>query len=306
MPADARVPAEASPTRAAGASGTLSPAEITAAAVESFDRAPDERLRFLVQRLVQHLHAFAVDTALTEQEWAAAVAFVTAAGQACTPERQELILLSDVLGLSMLVDRLNHDVPATATESTVLGPFYVPGSPVRPMGASIVEQEGSGDPTLVSGTVRDTEGSPVGGAVLDVWQNASNRKYAVQDPGQPAENLRGRFQTRGDGRFWFWSVRPTDYTIPDDGPVGRLLRATGRHPWRPGHLHLMVSAPGHRPVTTHFFDDQSPYLGSDAVFGVKPSLVCHFVPHDGSEPGSPDGYDGTWYSVERDVVLVRA
>jgi hydroxyquinol 1,2-dioxygenase len=307
MPSDEET---AEPGAAAGVRATfpeerLTPEGLTSMVVASFDGCPDDRLRLLLQRLVRHLHDFAVEVQLTEEEWAAAVAFLTAAGQTCSPERQELILLSDVLGLSMLVDRVHHDAPGQVTESTVLGPFYVPGSPTRPMGASVVEQEGSGDPTLVSGTVRDEAGAPVDGAVIDVWQNASNRKYAVQDVSQPAGNLRGRFRTGADGRFWFWSVRPTDYPIPDDGPVGRLLRASGRHPWRPAHLHLIVTAPGRRGVATHFFDDRSPYLGSDAVFGVKPSLLCTFVPHAPDEPGSPDGFAGTWYSVERDVVLAR-
>jgi hydroxyquinol 1,2-dioxygenase len=203
----------------------------------------------------------------------------------------------------MLVDLLQHPTAPGATESTVLGPFYVPGSPMRPIGSSIVEKNGSGEPAFVTGTVRGTDGQPVAGALLDVWQNATNQLYAVQDPGQPPDNLRGRFKTGPDGAFSFWAVRPVDYRIPDDGPVGRLLAATGRHPWRPAHLHLIVSAPGYRTLTTHFFDRASPHLGSDAVFGVKPSLVVDFVPHGPHEPGAPPGWDATWYSVERDVVL---
>ncbi|MGH9086918.1 MAG: dioxygenase [Acidimicrobiales bacterium] len=282
----------------------VTPDDITAAAAKSFDGAPDDRLRFLLQRLVEQLHAYARDVQLTPAEWAAAIAFLTEAGQTCTDSRQELILLSDTLGLSMLVDSLQHPAPPGATESTVLGPFHVPGAPLRAMGSSIVEQEGSGEPTLVSGTVRSLDGTPVRRATLDVWQNAANRLYAVQDPGQPPENLRGRFQTGADGAFAFWTVRPVDYCIPDDGPVGRMLAAAQRHPWRPAHFHLMVSAPGYRTVATHFFDRTSPHLGSDAVFGVKPSLVADFVPHAPDEPGAPGGWDGTWYTFERDVVLV--
>jgi hydroxyquinol 1,2-dioxygenase len=280
--------------------------DITAAARKSFDRAPDDRLRFLLERLVAHLHAYARDVRLTRDEWEAAIAFLTETGQTCTDRRQEFILLSDTLGLSMLVDALQHPTPPGATESTVLGPFHADGSPLRPMGSSTVEQEGSGEPTLVTGTVRGTDGRPVDGALLDVWQNAANELYAVQDAGQPPDNLRGRFRTGADGAFAFWSVKPVDYRIPDDGPVGKMLAATGRHPWRPAHLHVMVSARGHRTVATHFFDRTSPHLDGDAVFGVKPSLVVDFVPHGPDEPGAPEGWDGTWYSFARDVVLVPA
>jgi len=282
-----------------------SPEEITQDVVGRFDATSDRRLRELMRSLVRHLHAFAVETRLTEAEWMAGIEFLTATGRACTATRQEFILLSDTLGLSMVVDAVNHDGPSGATESTVRGPFYVPDSPERPMGSSIAEQSGSGDPVLVSGTVRDTDGHAIEGAVVDVWQNARSGAYAVQDPTQPADNLRGRFRTGPDGRFSLWAVRPTDYAIPDDGPVGAMLRAANRHPWRAAHLHLIVSAPGHVAVTTHFFDDESSRLDSDAVFGVKPSLICHFVRHDPSEAGAPDGADGPWFTLERDLILDR-
>ncbi len=283
-----------------------SPEDITAAARKSFDEAPDARLRFLLQRLVEHLHAYACEVGLTKAEWEAAVAFLTDTGHSCSDRRQEFVLLSDTLGLSMLVDALQSHLQAGVTESTVLGPFHVDGSPLRPMGSSIAEQEGSGEPMFVSGNVRGIDGQPLAGAVLDVWQNAANGLYAVQDPEQPFENLRGRFRTGSDGAFSFWAVRPVDYPIPDDGPVGRMLAATGRHPWRPAHLHLVVSATGCHPVATHLFDRTSPYLGSDAVFGVKPSLVVDFLAHGPHEPGAPEGWSDTWYSLERDFVLAPA
>jgi protocatechuate 3,4-dioxygenase beta subunit len=286
--------------------GRTSPDEITEEVVNRFAATTDPRLRELMQGLVRHLHAFALETRLTEREWMAGIEFLTATGLACTPTRQEFILLSDTLGLSMVVDAVNHDGPPGVTESTVLGPFYVADSPHRIMGSSIADQADSGDPLLVSGSVRDTDGQVIDGAVVDVWQNASSGAYAVQDPGQPASNLRGRFQTGPDGRFTFWAVRPTDYSIPDDGPVGAMLRATNRHPWRAAHLHLIVSAPGHVPVTTHFFDDESDHLETDTVFGVKPSLICHFVRRDPSDADAPPGLDGPWYSLERDVVLHRS
>lgn len=283
-----------------------SPQQITEEVVARFGSTADPRLRQLCQSFVCHLNQWAIDNHLTLDEWMAGIRFVTAVGQACTATRQETILLSDTLGLSMVVDAINHPAVGGVTESTVLGPFYVPNSPERPLGASIVEQDGSGDPARVSGRVVDERGEPIAGAVLDVWQNADTGSYAVQDPGQPPTNLRGRFRTGTDGRYWFWSVRPTDYSIPADGPVGAMLEATGRHPWRPAHLHLIVSAPGHSTVTTHFFDDRSRYLDSDAVFGVKPSLITHYEEHGPGDPGGPGPVPHRWYSLERDVVLARS
>lgn len=288
---------------AAGGVASTSPEQISDAVLESFAGAPDPRLGELLRGLVRHLHDFVIETGLTPAEWHAAIDFLTATGRVCTPTRQEFILLSDTLGVSMVLDAVNHPSGPSVTESTVLGPFYVPGSPERAMGESIAVMGGSGEPALVSGTVRDTRGVPVGGATLDVWQNSASGAYAVQDPAQPADNLRGLFRTGPDGRFWFWSVRPTDYSIPDDGPVGAMLRATGRHPWRAAHIHLIVSAPGYHPVVTHLFDDESRYLASDTVFGVKPSLVCHYRRHGAGEPGAPAGHEGDWYSLEHDLVL---
>lgn len=282
------------------------PEDLTAAVLASFAETPDARLRHLLERLVDHLHAFVGETGLTPEEWAAGVEFLTRTGQACTDRRQEVILLSDTLGVSMLVDLLGHPGPPGATESTVLGPFYVPGAPLREMGSSTAAGSGYGEPARVSGRVVGPEGRPVAGAVLDVWQNATGGRYAVQDPDQPPENLRGRFRTAEDGRYRFWAVRPTDYPVPDDGPVGDLLAASKRHPWRPAHLHLIVTAPGFARLTTHLFDDESPYLESDAVFAVKPSLICHFERHEPGSEGAPAGYAGAWCSLERDLVLTPA
>jgi hydroxyquinol 1,2-dioxygenase len=277
-------------------------ARITSEVVQSFDGTPDARQRQVLSALVTHLHAFALDVALTQSEWESGIAFLTAVGQKCDDKRQELILLSDVLGFSMVVDAVSEHLPIGATESTVLGPFYAAESPRREFGDSTAEQP-SGEPSWVHGVVRDLEGRPIAGAELDVWQNADDRLYAVQNPDVPQGNLRGRFTTREDGSYGFVAVRPTDYPIPTDGPVGDLLCATGRHAWRPAHLHLIVSAPGHRTVTTHVFDSQSEHLASDAVFAVKPSLVRTFVEHDASDPARPPGIDGPWTSVENDVVL---
>jgi catechol 1,2-dioxygenase len=275
---------------------------LTQQVIDRLEQSPDRRLRELVGGVIRHLHEFAVEQALTEAEWMAGIRFLTEVGQMCSDRRQEFILLSDTLGLSMLVDLINHGAGNSATESTVLGPFYVEGSPWRSNGDAITDDLGA-QPLLVSGHVRDTAGRPLPGAIVDVWQNATNRLYAVQDDGQSPENLRGRFRTNGDGVFAFRTVRPVDYPIPDDGPVGRMLQATGRHPWRPAHIHLIVSADGFTPVTTHVFDSASPYLESDVVFGVKQSLVRTLVAHDGSVEAEPAGIRGRWYTVDIDIAL---
>ncbi len=281
------------------------PSAITAAAVASFDGCPDARLREILQSLTRHLHAFATDVQLTESEWARAVAVLTATGHITDARRQEFILWSDTLGLSMLVDALANPLPPGATESTVLGPFYVPGAPVRPYGANLAEIA-AGDPAWVHGRLLDTEGGPIPGAELDVWQNGDDELYAVQNPGAPDDHLRGRFHAREDGSYAFLAVRPVPYTIPSDGPVGAMLEATGRHPWRPAHIHVIARAPGYRTLATHLFDATSPYLESDAVFAVKPSLLREFVAHEAGEPGAPAGVEGRWFSVESDFVLARA
>ena len=279
------------------------PADITRTVVASFDGCTDERLRELAQAFVRHLHAFAVEVGLTEAEWAEGIAILTATGHITDGRRQEFILWSDSLGLSMLVDAIANPLPAGATESTVLGPFYVPGAPLRAYGASIAA-EPAGTPAWVYGRVLGVDGEPLAEAELDVWQNGDNRLYAMQDPTAPEEHLRGRFHTRADGSYGFVAVRPVPYTIPDDGPVGRMLEATGRHPWRPAHIHMIVRAPGHRTLATHVFDASSDYLDADAVFAVKPSLLRTFVERAADDPERPAGIEGAWCSVENDIVLV--
>jgi hydroxyquinol 1,2-dioxygenase len=275
----------------------MTPAQLTDQVLADYARAPDPRLRELLAALIEHLHAFATATRLTQREWEAAIAFLTATGQKCDPERQEFILLSDVLGLSSLVDVINS-APG-ATESTVLGPFYRPGAPRRAMGEQIGRPQ-DGSPTLVRGRVTDVSGQPLDGATLDVWQTAGNGRYDTQDPGQPRFNLRGVFVTGQDGRYEFRTVRPVSYPIPTDGPVGDLLRAAGRHHWRAAHIHAIVSAPGHRAVTTHIFDADNSYLTSDAVFGVKDSLVRTF------RPATPDDPSDVTSVVDMDFTLAPA
>ena len=281
------------------------PSAITAAAVASFDGCGDERLREIMQSLTRHLHAFAIDVGLTEAEWAQAIGALTATGHITDERRQEFILWSDTLGLSMLVDALANPLPEGATESTVLGPFYVPGAPLRDYGANLAEMA-AGDPAWVHGRILDPEGRPIPGAELDVWQNGDDELYAVQNPDAPDDHLRGRFHAREDGSYAFLAVRPVPYTIPSDGPVGAMLNATGRHPWRPAHIHVIARAPGYRTLATHLFDATSGYLDSDAVFAVKPSLLRTFVPHAPGDPGAPAGVEGPWFSVESDFVLSPA
>jgi catechol 1,2-dioxygenase len=279
------------------------PEAITSEVLARFDTCPDPRLREIMQALVRHLHAFAIDIHLTEAEWLAAIRILTETGHITTEQRQEFILWSDTLGLSMLVDAMQHPTSGGGTESTVLGPFYVAGSPQRAYGSSLSEVPVQ-SPAYVCGRVFGLDGSPIAGAELDVWQNGEDRIYAVQDPDAPEGHLRGKYVTREDGSYAFLGVRPLPYTVPDDGPVGRMIEATGRHPWRPAHIHMIASAPGCQTLTTHIFDSKSDYLESDVVFAVKRSLVRDFVPHSASDPKRPDGVAGEWFSVENNIVLV--
>jgi hydroxyquinol 1,2-dioxygenase len=281
------------------------PEQITAEVVARFDECPDPRLREIMQALVRHLHGFALEVRLREAEWAAAVRILTETGRITTEQRQEFILWSDTLGLSMLVDAIEHPISGSGTESTVLGPFYVADSPLREFGASVSERPVQ-SPAWVWGRVFGIDGSPIAGAQLDVWQNGEDRMYAVQTPEAPEGHLRGRYRTREDGSYAFLGVRPLPYTVPDDGPVGQMFEATARHPWRPAHIHLIVSAPGFQKLTTHIFDSESDYLDSDTVFAVKPSLVREFVPRAADDPERPAGVTGPWFSVENNIVLVPA
>jgi protocatechuate 3,4-dioxygenase beta subunit len=277
-------------------------AEVVAA---SFERADDPRLRQVLRSLVHHLHAFVKDVELTDGEWAAAVSFLARTGQMCDEVRQEFILLSDVLGVSMLVETINHRAGGTGTESTVLGPFHQVASPPRALGDDIA-LDGKGARCLVEGRVTGPEGEPVAGAAIDVWQANEDGFYDVQQPGlQPELNLRGVFTADAGGRFHFRSVVPRHYPIPDDGPVGELLAVTGRHPYRPAHLHFIVSAPGYRPVTTHAFVASSPYLDSDAVFGVKESLVRDVVVVDDPEVAAELDLPNPFPRLVFDVSLLR-
>src|SRR5512134_4001 len=263
----------------------LTEANLTDAVIAAMAGAKDARTKEILTSLVKHLHGFIRDVNLTEAEWLAGIQFLTATGQKCDDKRQEYILLSDTLGVSMLVDAINHRKPGGATESTVLGPFYVPGAPELPSGANIAPGV-AGEPAYFSGRVLTPQGEPIAGATLDLWSTDGEGWYDVQRP-DGGMRARAKIKTDAQGRYAFWTIKPVSYPIPTDGPVGQMLLRMGRHPYRPAHTHMIVSAPGYESVTTHVFVEGDPYLESDAVFGVKNSLVVKFEPHT---PGvAPDG-----------------
>lgn len=276
--------------------------QITQNVLDSIVNTPDPRLRQVMSSLISHLHAFIREVDLTQEEWLKGIEFLSRTGQICDEKRQEFILLSDVTGTSMLVDAINHRLPGTATESTVFGPFYRAGARELPPGASI-SQDKRGEPAVVSGRVLSTTGTPIAGALLDVWETDENGLYEQQDPDQPDMNLRGKFRTDHEGRYCFVGIKPVSYSIPDDGPVGHLLRALARHPFRPAHIHLLISAEGFVPVTTHLFVKGDPYLASDAVFGTKDSLIVDFMRHDSLEEAAHYHVTAPFYTVEYDFVL---
>ena len=282
--------------------------DITAEVLERFAQTSDPRLREIMLGLIKHLHAFVKEVQLTEAEWFQAIEILTEAGRMCSDKRQEFILFSDTLGVSMVVDLINHRKPDGATESTVFGPFHRLGAPELPAGGNIAPRDKTGSPTLVSGRVLDLDGQPIRGALLDVWQTQSSGLYDSQDEGLDGElHMRGRFHTDAEGRYLIRTVLPVNYPIPSDGPVGAMLRAAGRHPWRPAHIHFVVSADGYEPVTTHIFDRRDEYLASDAVFAVKDSLICDFVRHEARDPEAARlGIEPPYYTAEFDFRLKRA
>jgi hydroxyquinol 1,2-dioxygenase len=264
---------------------------ITQAVIARFAETPDARLKEIMTSLVQHLHAFAREVKLTEDEWFKGIDFLTRVGHKTDDKRQEFILLSDTLGLSMLTVAMNNEKPAGCSEATVFGPFYVEGAPRYELGAD-VSNGAVGEPCLVRGHVRGIDGEPVPGAEIHVWQADAEGKYDVQRPELKEPQARGTLNADAEGRYWFRSILAEDYPIPVDGPVGDMLRATKRHPWRPAHLHFMIEAPGYETLITHVFRNGDPYLDSDAVFGVRQSLIADWA----KQP------DGT-YLVEYDFVL---
>lgn len=255
---------------------------ITEAVLASFANTPDPRLKEIVTSLITHLHQFARDVQLTEAEWLKGIEYLTATGHKCTGTRQEFILLSDVLGLSMLTIAMNQDKPVGCTEATVFGPFFLEQAPRYELGAD-VSNGAKGAPCWVEGRILDLDGEPIANATINVWQADDDGLYDVQYPDLGHAQARGILKSDNHGRYYFKTIVAEPYPIPTDGPVGLLLNATQRHPWRPAHLHFMVQAPGYQRLITHVFRDKDGYLDSDAVFGVRQSLVADWVQQsDGS------------------------
>lgn len=275
---------------------------ITQAVIDRLAQCDDPRFKKVMTSLITHLHDFVRDVKLTETEWMGAIQFLTEVGQTCTDKRQEFILLSDTLGVSVLVITLNHPADKGSAESTVLGPFYWEGAPDLPRGSNLAEGV-KGEPTFYSGRVLSANGQPLENALLDIWSGNGDGDYDMQIPGESEMKARGRIRTDAEGRYWFRSIRPTYYPVPTDGPVGVMLRKMGRHPNRPGHIHMIVSAKDHKPVTTHLFVAGSQFLDSDAVFGMKESLVAQFDRHaPGAGPGG-ERLDVPFYTVNYDFRL---
>ncbi|WP_367318425.1 intradiol ring-cleavage dioxygenase [Streptomyces sp. HUAS ZL42] len=279
--------------------------DLIARVQRSFDSCRDPRLKELMQAVVKHLHAFLRDVRLTEEEWSKGIEFLTAVGRLTDDKRQEFILLSDTLGASMQTIAINNEAYGDATEATVFGPFFVEGSPRIEPGGDMAFGA-AGEPCWVEGTVRDADGTPIAGAKIEVWEADEDGFYDVQY-GDDRVAARAHLFTEADGSYRFWGVTPTPYPIPHDGPVGRMLEATGRSPMRASHLHFMVEAPGCRTLVTHIFVRGDELLGSDTVFGVKESLVKDFDRRPAGTP-TPDGrvVDGTWTQVRFDIVLAPA
>jgi hydroxyquinol 1,2-dioxygenase len=275
------------------------------AAVLASNTGDDPRLRELIEALARHLHAFVRETRPTPQEWLAGLDFLVRTGHTCTEHRNEFILLSDMLGLTTAVDDVNFVAAAGATPSSVEGPFHSP-APARDNGdwISTGPERGRGQAMVVHGRVTGTEGTPIEGATVDVWQADDSGHYDTQDPAQEMGNLRGLFTTDADGTYWFRSVVPSSYPVPTDGPAGELLRAMGRHPMRPAHIHYRVEAAGHRPVTTHVFVAGDQYLDSDAAFAVKAELVVQPILDEDPEHGAAFGVQVPFADVAFDVRLV--
>jgi hydroxyquinol 1,2-dioxygenase len=271
-------------------------AELLDDVLSRHEESPDARLREITEAAIRHLHAFVEEVNLQRDEWFAGIQFLTAIGQKCDDRRQEFILLSDTLGVSTLVEMVTYHGVDGSTENTVLGPFYVPHSPPRAKGESMLVDPDDGDRVVIRGRVTDVDGNPIPGATLDCWQNATHGFYAVQQPDvQSAENLRGIYTTDEDGTYEIRTVRPVPYPIPSDGPVGDMLKAHRRDWMRPGHTHMLVRADGYKDLITHLFDEQTDHLRDDAVFGVRDSLIRAFEPDE-------DGELATTF----DIVLDRA
>ncbi|HEX3835334.1 MAG TPA: intradiol ring-cleavage dioxygenase [Steroidobacteraceae bacterium] len=275
---------------------------ITQAVIERLSQSDDPRFKRVMTSLITHLHDFVREVQLTESEWIGAIQFLTEVGKTCTEKRQEFILLSDTLGVSVLVITINHPADGGSAESTVLGPFYWEGAPDLARGSNLAEGV-KGEPTFYSGRVLSADGKPLANALLDIWSGNGDGYYDMQLAEESGMKARGRIRTDAEGRYWFRSIRPTFYPVPTDGPVGQMLRKMGRHPYRPGHIHMIVSADGYRPVTTHLFVAGSEYLDTDAVFGMKESLVAQFERHPAGPGPNGERMEAPYYTVNYDFRL---
>lgn len=273
---------------------------VTAQVVQSFQRIENTRHKTLITSLVNKLHEFIAEVQLTEKEWEYAINFLTKTGQLCNEQRQEYILLSDVLGVSMLVDEINHQKNDQQTPSTVFGPFFIENIPTRQFADSIlIQNENSHPPLLIKGKILDRQGQPIQNARIDIWQTAENGMYSGQDPAQKIDNLRGVFISQIDGSYAIKSILPVSYQIPSDGTVGTLLNYSHRSSWRPAHIHFKIVAEGFEPLVTHLFLEGDQYLDQDAVFGVKDRLIVHY------EHKQPDYQSKTLYGIDQDYDLIE-
>ncbi len=275
---------------------------LTDAVKSSFANIDDDRQRHLVNRLVHHLHAFASETGLSHEEWREGIAFLHRAAEISSPSRSEFTLMSDVLGLSSLVDLLA--ARPGATEGSVLGPFHTRGSPWMDNGSNLIKGN-AGEPVLIQGRVTDTEGQPLANATIDFWQNADNGMYWQMDDSQAQDNLRCQLKVQADGGFELATVRPRPYLVPTDGPVGELLRVSHRDAWRPAHFHIIVEAPGYRSLITEVFDEADPWVDKDAVFGVRTSLVRPFTPASDAATAERMGLPAQYLRVDLPIRLAR-
>ncbi|MFJ7949671.1 dioxygenase [Streptomyces sp. NPDC096354] len=283
---------------------TTTSEQISANVLAEMGRPRNQRIGEVMQALTRHLHDFAREVRLQPDELLAAADFLTRCGQISDDTRHEFLLLSDTLGLTMLVDTLATEVPDGALESSVLGPFYRADAPMEANGTSIVRGGYHGEATHLHGRVLDMDGKPIAGAVLDIWSTNDQGRYENLDPNQPDFNLRGRFTSDAEGNYDLWSVKPVSYSIPADGPAGELLKAMDRHNMRPAHVHVIASAPGYRTVVSELFTDDDPYLDSDVVFGVKSSLVVHYNRVSSAEALSNHTCDEPYWDLDYDFILV--
>ena len=265
----------------------------------------DARYREIMTALIRHMHGFVKDVDLSQEEWLAAIEFLYQTGQKTTRQRNEFILLSDTLGITSLIDLLSSQATEGTTESSVLGPFYVAGAPMIDNGGDLIGQN-SGNCGVVRGRVMTVDGTLIPGALLEIWQNASNGLYAVEDPDQADDNLRCRLHADTEGAYSFTTIRPMPYTVPDDGPAGIMLHAMGRHPWRPAHIHFRVSADGYQDLVTELYPDDDRYIEEDAVFGVRDSLSVAFNRNGSNDDAKLYGLTAPFFDLTYDFVLRSA